>query len=394
MLSYEQVQNKPRALQSLSGLNVNEFEQLLVSFEQAWQDYIEQHYNKPGRQRRYGGGRTPQLKRSCDKLLFILVYYRLYPTQEVQGFVFGIGQPQTHEWVHKLSRVLNQALGYEKQLPEREAHRLEEVLSECPSLEFIIDGTERRMNRPKDKARQQYYSGKKKGFTLKNNWIGAIVAIAIGAISVFLPAHAQSDQQVRALVEALRQAAPQTGDPNDGLYSDWQIQAPNIPRWSQACIGRTLSPQQFEADIETARTVLVCVMRDVLQEEYRNSGNDEAIAVRRAAAWWMTGDSARYDAAETAAYTQQVLNFYQQQLGTSSATVQPNSTSSSEDSAPAQNTPYDRYMRAGYAAVEQQDYEVALLHFRRALDERPNDTYAQRAIQNVERYRDQSEGRQ
>jgi hypothetical protein len=43
MLSYAKVQNKPRVLQSLSGLTVVEFEQLLVSFEQAWQGYVEQH---------------------------------------------------------------------------------------------------------------------------------------------------------------------------------------------------------------------------------------------------------------------------------------------------------------------------------------------------------------
>ncbi len=217
----------------------------------------------------------------------------------------------------------------------------------------------------------------------------------IGISSGMLPAQAQSDQQVRSLVEALRQAAPQTGNPNDGLYSDWQVQPQNIPRWSEACIGRTLSPQEFEADLDTARNVLVCVMRDVLQEEYRNSGNDEAIAVRRAAAWWMTGDPSRYNTAETAVYTQKVLSFYQQQPGTSSATVQPNSTNQSgsqpgDSRAPSQGTPYDRYMRAGYAAVEQKDYEAALLHFQRALDERPNDTYAQRAIQNVESYRNQS----
>ena len=44
MRSYKQVQNKPRVLQSLTGLNVNEFGQLLVSFERAWQDYVEEHY--------------------------------------------------------------------------------------------------------------------------------------------------------------------------------------------------------------------------------------------------------------------------------------------------------------------------------------------------------------
>jgi len=172
MLSYAIVQNKSRVLQSLTGLTVAEFEQLLVSFEQAWQGYVKQHTLNPVRRRRYGGGRSPKLKQTGDKLLFALVYFRLYPTQEVQGFLFGMGQPQAHEWVHKLSGVLNQALGYEKQLPEREPHRLEKVLAECPGLEFIIDGTERRINRPKDQVeRKQYYSGKKKTFSVKNNII-------------------------------------------------------------------------------------------------------------------------------------------------------------------------------------------------------------------------------
>ena len=79
---------------------------------------------------------------------------------------------QAHEWVHRLTRVLNQALGDDQQLPEREPAQLEAVLSACPSLEFIIDGTERPINRPKDKAdRKTYYSGKKKAHTLKNNVI-------------------------------------------------------------------------------------------------------------------------------------------------------------------------------------------------------------------------------
>lgn len=59
--------------------------------------------------------------------------------------------------MHKLSRVLNADLGYEKQLPQREPHRLKTVLQQCPSLEFIIDGTERRINRPQDKPDQKQY---------------------------------------------------------------------------------------------------------------------------------------------------------------------------------------------------------------------------------------------
>jgi len=46
------------------------------------------------------------------------------------------------------------------------------------------------------------------------------------AVSSFWTAPAQarvSDTQVAALVEALRLSAPNTGNPNDGLYSDWKI---------------------------------------------------------------------------------------------------------------------------------------------------------------------------
>lgn len=47
-------------------------------------------------------------------------------------------------------------------------------------------------------------------------------------------------------------------------------------------------------------------------------------------------------------------------------------------------------MRAGYTATEQRDYDTALLYFKRALDERPNDTFAEQAIHNVEGYRNRN----
>ncbi len=137
---------------------------MLPKFEQAWQEYLADEYiYRDGRKRSYGGGRKAELINSGDKLLFILFYFRHYPTQEVQGFLFGIGQAQANVWVHRLTSVLNQALGYEQHLPERNPHKLEQVLAACPELEFVIDGTERRINRPKDKEkRDEHYSGKKK----------------------------------------------------------------------------------------------------------------------------------------------------------------------------------------------------------------------------------------
>ena len=138
----------------------------------AWDSFVTEQAARPGRKRAYGAGRTAHLEQLENKLLFILFYYRQYPTQEAQGFFFGMSQSQANEWIHRLSGLINQALGYELQLPERRASNVEAILSSCPSLEFMIDGTERPINRPKDKEKQKsHYSGKKKAHTVKNNVI-------------------------------------------------------------------------------------------------------------------------------------------------------------------------------------------------------------------------------
>lgn len=171
-MRYVDLASKPRTLQSLTGLNCAEFERLLPSFGAAWDALVAELVGQSVRQRAYGGGRKAQLHELSDKLLFILVYFRLYPTQAVQGYLFGMSQAQANVWVHRLTRVLNQALGAEQQLPEREPSRLPDVLNRCPGLEFLIDGTERPINRPQDKDdRKTYYSGKKKAHTVKNNII-------------------------------------------------------------------------------------------------------------------------------------------------------------------------------------------------------------------------------
>lgn len=119
--------------------------------------------------------------------------------------------------------------------------------------------------------------------------------------------------QVPSFVEALRLAAPDTGREDDGLYSDWQVKPDNITRWSERCLGEPMSIEAFEADPARARQVLECKMGEVLSEQLDAAGGDESVAVRRAAAWWMTGDAKEYDSAPTADYTLRVLKAYEGQ---------------------------------------------------------------------------------
>ena len=118
-----------------------------------------------------------------------------------------------------------------------------------------------------------------------------------------------SDAKVEALVEALRLSAP-PASPDSGLYSDWRIKPDNISRWSKRCVNQEVTPEQFAADQALARQVLVCVMGKVLREEFAAAGNNEIVAVQRAAAWWMTGDPAQYRDGSTGAYTLRVLEAY------------------------------------------------------------------------------------
>jgi len=172
MIRFKQLEHRPPLLRCLTGLSLAAFMALRIAFEAAYElDGAQRDAQRATpRQRGRGAGQKGALPNLEDKLVFILFYFRLYPVQMAQGFFFGMGQPQANEWIHRLSPILNQALGAEMQLPEREAQGIEQVLAACPGLEFIIDGTERAIRRPKDQQRQQqHYSGKKKRHTVKNN---------------------------------------------------------------------------------------------------------------------------------------------------------------------------------------------------------------------------------
>lgn len=173
MLSYQRLKHNHRALRTFTGLDQIEFEKLLTHFEMAYHAYrYDQHVTKKSRKRRYGGGRKSRLASLEDKLLFILFYFKVYPLQEVMAFLFDTSQGRVNEWIHTLSTVLQMALGAAQALPERDPKNLEQTLALCVSVDFIIDGTERRTHRPKDPIEQQEkYSGKKKAHTVKNNLI-------------------------------------------------------------------------------------------------------------------------------------------------------------------------------------------------------------------------------
>lgn len=171
MISYAELKGKSFLFKHLTGLSLEAFKGLWPTFEQVYQSSLEEQdkQRKKPRERQRGGGQKGALPRIEDKLLFILVYFRHYPVQVLQGYLFGMGQSQANEWIHRLTPLLNEALGEEQHLPARQSKDVGELLKACPGLEFLIDGTERPIRRPKAPEKQrEKYSGKKKRHTVKN----------------------------------------------------------------------------------------------------------------------------------------------------------------------------------------------------------------------------------
>lgn len=117
-----------------------------------------------------GGGRKPTLKTTEEKLFFVLLYYKTYPTFRFAQAIFGLDKRNVQLWIRYLQTVLFQTLGYELELPKRRIKHMDDWLEVCPELvEFLVDATERPIQRPKDQNQQEgYYSGKKKTHTIKN----------------------------------------------------------------------------------------------------------------------------------------------------------------------------------------------------------------------------------
>jgi hypothetical protein len=190
-ISYDDLTNQPRVFQALTSLTPSEFLILVMAFQQAWDDDERDHLLDPcPRQREPGGGRKATLQRIEDKLLFILVYVKLYPLQEEQGLLFGLSQGRVKIWIHHLAKGLRTAVRLEHQLPARTAQELAEQREAAEAHIVMIDGTDRRQQRPQEpEAQTAEYSGKKKCHTKKNLLITAVPQGKVGYLSRTYPGH-------------------------------------------------------------------------------------------------------------------------------------------------------------------------------------------------------------
>jgi DDE superfamily endonuclease/Helix-turn-helix of DDE superfamily endonuclease len=256
MLNLERILKQDRLMRAMTGLNHKAFEQLLPSFIKAYECSVP--HRQQERQRALGGGRKATLKTMEQKLFYVLLYCKCYPTFDLLSVLFNFDRSCAHDWVHRLLPILETALGYKQVLPVRKLGSLEEFIERFPAVkEVIIDGTERPVQRPKDSQRQkEHYSGKKKRHTRKHI-TGSTRKKRVIILTKARPGTVHDKRQLdeAALVENIPEEIPIEGDLGfQGLQNEFE----NIHLPHKKPKGKELTEQQKQENREFSRQRVKC----------------------------------------------------------------------------------------------------------------------------------------
>ena len=187
MLEYKRLKKDRRQLLALTGLTHKEFVALHEAFCVAYATVYQGDQTAAGRtrKRRSGGGRNGQLGTTEQKRLFSLGYLKTYPLQALLGELFGLSQSCANRGLQRLRPMVKQALADLGVLPSREPEQFaEQERDHQEAAALIIDGTDRRRQRPKNQAKQAlHYSGKQKTQSDKNVVVVTAKTTRVGYLS-------------------------------------------------------------------------------------------------------------------------------------------------------------------------------------------------------------------
>ena len=157
---------------SFTGLTVEEFDNIYKKeiVKRYGKHEVQRLTKRKERERQIGAGRHFKIDVQ-NRFLMLLVYYRLYITYTLAGFLFDLDQSNICRDIQKIEPLIRKCVPIPQKIYKtaKRLRTLEEVEQYFPGLMAFIDCTEQQIPRPKNKERRKmYFSGKKKRHTVKN----------------------------------------------------------------------------------------------------------------------------------------------------------------------------------------------------------------------------------
>lgn len=169
-MTYSKLAKMQSTFRSFTGLEVPEFDSLYQKVRVRYGDSEKERLGRPRRKREIGGGGKFKLELR-DRLLMLLVYYRLYATFTLTGFLFDLDQSNAFRDIRYLEPLVSGCLPLPKKVQKltRRLRTIEEVEQFFPGFKAFVDATEQEIPRPKkdSKKRKTHYSGKRRKHTVK-----------------------------------------------------------------------------------------------------------------------------------------------------------------------------------------------------------------------------------
>lgn len=180
MFTESMLRKNPSVVLSFTGIPSDEFWAMLDQIEVKFVDYEKERHTRVGRQRAVGGGRKFD-QSLAQRLVAVLAYLRLHVPQWVIAHMFSVSQCGISRDLRRLLPLIRLVLPcpqvWDVVTDENAIDQASKILiplsiDQLNDGRALVDATEQRVSRPSNnETRKEFYSGKKKAFTLKTQLV-------------------------------------------------------------------------------------------------------------------------------------------------------------------------------------------------------------------------------
>ena len=173
MLTYKKLAKKPKQFQSFTGIGLEQFDFLSSEIEKEYKRTEAKRLSGRKRERKIGTGRKFAFP-VRDRLVMLLVYYRMYITYELAGHLFSLDQSNVCRDIRYMEPAVRGSIPIPQKMMYAESKKIgtiQELERYFPEFCVMIDSSEQQIPRPKNREkRKTHYSGKNRMHTVKSQY--------------------------------------------------------------------------------------------------------------------------------------------------------------------------------------------------------------------------------